>query len=75
MVSRAYMDKKPLHGPSRAKRFLDQSALPALIDVAGTTEVALDRLSTAARAAPLPMFVLALLTGALLASLTRSTRK
>jgi hypothetical protein len=75
MVSRAYLDKKPSSGPNQAKLFLDQTALPALIDTAGTAEVALDRLGTAARAAPIPMFVLFLLTGALLARLTTSPRK
>ncbi len=69
MVSRAYMDKKPVFGPSKGRLFLDQQALPVLIDVAGTAEVALDRLSTAARAAPLPMFGLAFFTGALLGRL------
>jgi hypothetical protein len=75
MVSRAYLDQKQVSGPTRGKLFLDQAALPALIDAAAAAEGALERLASCARAAPLPMFGLALLIGATLGRLIGAARR
>lgn len=44
MVDKAYMIEKP-PGPGPAKRYLDQVVLPFAIDLAGSGEVAIQRLS------------------------------
>lgn len=44
MVDKAYMLDKP-PGPGPAKRYLDQVLLPVAIDLAGSGEVAIQRLS------------------------------
>lgn len=44
MVDKAYMLHKP-PGPGPAKRYLDQVMLPVAIDLAGSGEVAIQRLS------------------------------
>jgi hypothetical protein len=55
MVSLAYL----LKPPSAIHRFVNQRALPVLIDAAGAVELQLEQVAIAARTAPLACLVVA----------------
>lgn len=56
MVTQAYMLDKP-KAPGPAKRWLDQAAIPALIDAAASGEAVLERVASLTRRAPGPMLL------------------
>ncbi len=62
MVARTYMAARPGR-PSAAKTAFDQRLIPGLIDGAAMIEAGLERLSTAARRAPVTAAACALATG------------
>ena len=65
MVSRSYLTDKPAP-VSRPRIMIDQTVVPALIDLAGHIEAVLERLAVRTRAAPLLVTATAFGCGALL---------
>ena len=74
MVDKRYLLERPAP-PGRGKLYLDQTIIPALIDLAGACEVGLEHVAQRAKRAPMAGLVFALASGWLLAALIRASRR